>query len=617
MSDRVDLQAPVPAAPAEGRTEGLCLALLLALGLLPRLAFVTLFPIRPVSDFAALVDFALLFRNVSLTASGWHWDLLNPGLPLVLSFLLRIVPGPPEEVARLATAVVCGLVPVLPLLVWRGVLPLGTRLLASVTLALWPGQILFSGVVAQDNWVLPPAVGLACLAVRALVTPGEARPVAAGLTYAAGVAMRQEMLVALLPLVAVAAWSGGREGRWRRLALCTVAACIPLLLLMVQRERATGRFALTSSHAGLATLGAFVPGSTANAWTDPAPYLASRAPELLWHRERMQRAAGRLAVEEALRRPVFHAARISAAVASFLVEGEVANLYWSLLVPDGLPAGRQPLAGAVAARATPLLRIEMAIIQALFVASVLVAIRRRNLAILALGSAILLKIGIHAVTVSQGRYFVVVTAFELLVIALGVREAALARSGRLSAVALSAGALAGLGLFFLAPMAAARVQERDVDGPRTYRFTLTTPKQGGALTCVMDHGRLTGLHRTEASIETFQRDPSPGETATATCDLTGPKAPAPLVIQLYDAYAPGGLPDRMHVRVVIDGREVLRRDLAAEPGVGWMEVPVGTLGPGMKRKVLIEVAAVQPDPGAAWGKAANIRFRLARAEERR
>jgi hypothetical protein len=203
------------------------------------------------------------------------------------------------------------------------------------------------------------------------------------------------------------------------------------------------------------------------------------------------------------------------------------------------------------------------------------------------------------------------------VIALGVREAALARSERLAAVALAAGALAGLGLFFLAPMAAARVAERDVDSPRTYRFTLQAPKRGEALACVMDRGRLTELYRAEAAIETFQKDPAPGETATAACELTGPRAPVPLVIQLHDGYAPGGLPDRMHLRVAVDGREALRRDLAAEPGTGWIDVPVGTVGAGTKREVLIEVAAVRPDPGASWGKAANVRFRLVRAGEGR
>jgi hypothetical protein len=589
--------------------------LLLALGLLPRLAFETLFPTRPVSDFLALVDFALLLRNVSLTASDWHWDFFNPGLPLVLSLLFRIFPGSPEAIARLATAVLTGLVPALPFVLWRGALPLRSRFLAGGLLAVWPGQIVFSGVVAQDNWVLFPVVALGALAVRSLAR-GQGHPLAAGLLYAFGVAIRQEMLVVLVPLLAAASLGGRPEGRWKRALLaCALAAGIPLLLLAFQRQAATGRFALTTKHTGFSILGAYIPGATTDAWTNPRPYIASVEPSLLRDPEEAQRQGVRLALREALRRPVFHAARITASTLDFLTAGEVANLYWSLLAPEVLPPSHQARAQAFFRFVGPLLKIDMTLFLALFLATLLIAPVRRSPAVWVLSAAVALKVGLHAVTAAQGRYFLPVTALQILVIGLGAREAA-HRSRRRVVAAVAAGAVVATGLALLAPEAVARVQARDVDGPRTYRFTLTPRKHGGALACAMDRGRLTDLYRSQAAIETFQRDPSPGETATVDCVLTGPKTPVPLVLRLHDAYAPGGLPGRMVARVAVDGSEVLRRDLAAEPGVGWMDVPLGTVGPGTRRKVLIEVVAVQPDPGAAWGKAANVRFRLDRPEEK-
>ena len=132
----------------DARREWLGLALLLAAGLLPRLAFVTAFPTRPVSDFRGLVDFGLALRDHRAIAGGfYYWDFLNPGLPLTLSLILRLFPAWPDSAARLATAIATGLMPLLPYRLWRGVQPRWVRLLAGGMLALWPGQIGFSGVV--------------------------------------------------------------------------------------------------------------------------------------------------------------------------------------------------------------------------------------------------------------------------------------------------------------------------------------------------------------------------------------------------------------------------------------------------------------------------------------
>src|ERR1700690_4128497 len=178
--------------------EALALLLLLILGLAPRLLFVSGFPALPVSDTQGLVMFGLSLRDHGLLSPVWFWEMFNPALPLVLCGLFHIFPhADPGAVARLATACWCGLLPVLPFLIWRGVLPLWVRLLAGAALGLWPGQILFSGVVAQDNWVMLPAVALGALAVRALRASEPPRVVTAGLLYAAAVAFRQETLVML------------------------------------------------------------------------------------------------------------------------------------------------------------------------------------------------------------------------------------------------------------------------------------------------------------------------------------------------------------------------------------------------------------------------------------
>lgn len=592
--------------------EGAALAFLLFLGIAPRLAFVTVFPVQPVSDFRALLDFGLWMRDRSPITGGFFWTNLSPGLPLLLSVLLRIVPDSPETVARLATAVVSGLVPVLPFLIWRGVLPLWVRMLAGTVLAVWPGQIIFSGVVAQDNWVLPPVVALGALAARSLIAPDRRAPVAAGLLYALGVSMRQEMLVVLLPLALAAAGFASRESRrWKAVAACALAAGLPLLLLAMQRQEATGRFTLSPGHSGTSILGSYVPGATANAWTDPVPFVAAVEPALLNDVEELRRQATRLALQEALRRPAFHAARILASTANFLVASETESFYWCLVAPEVLPPARHAQAQAFAAGAVGPIRTELTILQALFFAALFLAWRNR--AVLVLSLAVGLKIGLHAVTVAQGRYFLAATALQILVIALGCWEAARLGSLRRPVAALGAGAAVALALALLAPPALAWVRGRDVDMQRTYRFALKARGAGGTLDCVIERGRLAAilLHE-EATLETFQADPAPGETAAAACTLTGSANGAPLVVQVFDPYAPGGLPGRMVQSVKVDGAEVFTRDLAAEPGTGWSEVPLGPASPGASRQVVIQVAAVQPDPGASWGKAANTRFRLAR-----
>lgn len=593
--------------------EAFGLALLLSAGLLTRIAFVWTFPTQPVSDFRSVVYFGVLMRDSSITAGGKLWDLLSPGLPLVLSWIFRVFPDSPESVARFSTAVATGLLPALPYLLWRGVQPFWVRLLAGGLLAVWPGQILFSGVVAQDNWVLLPAVALAALAVRAF-SAGRGYPLAAGLLYALGVSVRQEMLVVLVPLLVVAAGLWPRRERWpRRLLLCGLAAGLPLFLIAWQRQAATGRFALTSVHGGPAVLGSYIPGATANAWADPVPYIASVEPSLLEDREELGRRVMALTLREVRSRPFFHAARIAAFTLEFAVASESANLYWSL-GPDAMPPARVARAAGLVRVASPLLKIEMAILLALFVAALLLS--RRSPAVWVLAVAMALKIGLHALTVAQGRYFLTVTALQILGIALGAREAARRGSWRPVAAALAAGFVAAAAVFVFAPRAVAWVRARDVDVQRSYRFRLAVSSgEPKVFDCAIHRGRLTFVSPNGAKIETFHPNPLPGETAAAECVSSAAAPLPPLVIRLFDPYAPGGSPGRMVQRVAVDGREVLARDVSAEPGSGWSEIPLSPPAPGGKKTFVIELTAVQPDPGISWGREAATAFELAYPRE--
>jgi hypothetical protein len=560
--------------------EALWLSLLLAAGLLARLAFVIAFPIQPVSDFRGLVDFGLFMRDHSVVTGGYFWRFFNPGLPLVLSLIFRIVPGSPETAARLATAVATGLVPALPFTLWRGVLPFRIRLLAGGALALWPGQIVFSGVVAQDNWVLLPVVALAALAVRSLLA-GRGHPAVAGLLYAAGVAIRQEMLIALLPLLAAAALGSWRtESRRRALLAGLLAAGIPLLLLAFQRQAATGRFALTTDHGGLSLLGSYVPGATANAWADPLPYVAAVEPELLERPAELKRQAVRLALQAARARPAFHAARITAFTLDFAVRSEVYNLYWCLLVPEGLPPAR---ALELARRVPPVLQGEMTVLLALFLASLLLTPRRWSQPIWPLVAAMALKVGLHAVITAQGRYFLPVTALQILVISLAAENAGrVSRRGVMAALAV--GGIVAAGASWLAPRAVGWVRAHDVDRPRVYRFPLSDlaadPK---IFDCVVRRGRLVGLSETGAALQTFHPDPPAGETAAVECVSRSSLPVPPLLLRLPAA-------GQRSERVTVDGREVPVHDLALVPGSGGIEVPLGEPAPGKRKTFSIELA---------------------------
>lgn len=590
--------------------------LLLALGVGARAVFTTVFPTVPISDFRGIVDFALDLRDKSLFVPGYYWDVFNLGPPLALSVLFRVFPGDPAAVARYATAVWSGLMPLLPFLLWRRVLPLWVRVTAGLLLALWPGQVFFSGVIAQENWMIGLAVALACLAARALLDPGRrGYPVAAGLLYALAVSMRQEMLIVLVPPLLAAAGFFRREGwRPRNVLACGLAIGLPFLALAWQREKATGHFALSSMHGGFTLLGTVLPGATAIYWDDPVSYIASVEPDLVRDRHRMFAEAKRLAWAEIKRRPGFQALRVTSMALWFPFRGDADLLYWSVGAPESLPQSLRPRAEAFSAWVFRPLKAEMIAIQAFFLASLGLGIARRNWAILVISLSALMKIGLHAVLVSAPRFYMPSTALGFLVIALGAWEAVEAsrsKGWRGPLLALALGTLASVSLFFLGRPLITHVRLLDsVREQRTYRFLLTSWEHRGELRCVVRRGRLTALGETEAVLETLNVYPLSGEKGIAECTLTQPGPPVPLKIELLDSYEPGGFPGRVRQRISIDGREAVSHDPAAEPGTGWLAAPLGT---GSPRKITVEVDALSPDPGVPWGAAASARFHVSLA----
>ena len=405
------------------RSEFVFFVVIILLGVLPRLGFIILFPTQPISDFRGLVDFAVALSDSVFARGAWRWEFFNAGLPTILSGIMRISPASPETTARWATAILTGLVPILPYAIWHGVLSFRARILAGLFLALWPGQIFFSGVIAQDNWVIIPTVALSSLAVRSLVAHDGGHPCWSAVLFALGTFIRQEMFVVLIPVAFVSAGLGTGDKHLSRHLICWVIGVVLLLVLIAgQRAVATKQFTLITEHSGKSVLGAYVPGAGLDYWTDPSPYIASVDPSLLKDKERLRKESYRLALKEALRRPEFHLIRIVSAVLNCFGHPDASNLYWSLSASNVLPLDYKQRVGLVMRRILPSLNICTVIMHTLFVASCFSGLIRRKWSILVIASAVFLKMFIHAMIVAQPRYFMPAIALELLAIALWIDD---------------------------------------------------------------------------------------------------------------------------------------------------------------------------------------------------
>jgi hypothetical protein len=585
-----------------------------SVSLAPRLMFAGRFPTCPVSDFRSVVDLSTIMQDSIFARGAWHWQYFNPGLPLLLSLLHRISPLDPDSTARLATVVGMGLVPLIPIFVLRPVVTLRWRMLLGLLLALHPGAVGFSTVVAQDNWVTLPIVALCCTAMRVLFGSGKGKPVLAGLLYVVAFFIRQEMLLVLIPLTLGAAIGRVRAGalRTRNVAVLGSVVLPALLFGIMHRGIATGRFALTTEHSGTAMLGAYVPGTGRNHWTDPLPFVASEAPELLDNPTMLQPGAFRLAIRELMRRPWFHTIRVVAAVLEDLRRVDSANLYWSLGHPEVLPVEKHADAAKFGRRFRSFFDNWLVGLHILFLAAMWVLIESRQRVLLGLAvSTIGLKIAIHALSVSQPRFFVPIVALEYLFLGFAAREIVQNAFSRVRIIRSMA--IGGLLFGLLACTHSATESwflQHDVDHQRLYRFQV--PIQGGngeAVSCILDEGRLTQLAPT-VRFTMRNRDPQPNERVHLQCDVPPRAGGGSVHIGILDEYEHGDVPGRVVQRVHVDDHEVLVHDIGKRAGTGWNNVQLLGSEATNKVQVDIEVRAVAPDPGAAWGQASTSALRF-------
>jgi hypothetical protein len=179
-------------------------------------------------------------------------------------------------------------------------------------------------------------------------------------------------------------------------------------------------------------------------------------------------------------------------------------------------------------------------------------------------------------------------------------------------------------LLIFSPRLMAYVQSRDIDlQQHSYHFFLPLetgwrktwpPNQDTELNCTVNQGELEALWPgSSATLRTLQLNPAPGDKVVAVCQLTGVGDPQPVTLQVLDPYAPGGLGGRMMQRVEVDGVEVFSQDIAQQPGSGWANIPLGNVGTGTNKKVVIEVKAINPEPNAEWAYNSRTEFRLARS----
>lgn len=500
------------------------LILVLIAGLLPRIVFIQAFPTRPVSDFLSLLNFSIAFQVDWPAKAAWQWHFFSPGLPLILSLFLRLISQSPEAIGRWATAICTGLVPVIPYILWKDTFQLRTRILAAVMLALWPGQIVFSSVLAQDNWIILPVITLSVLAVRILVMRQDGKPIIAALLYALTVAIREDMLLVLLPIV-IPVTLGGKAGRRLRNFLIG-SSMVGLLFvgLIFLRGIATGRYTLLSSHLGNSILGAYVPGAGMG-WVDPNPYLQAVHPELVINavsRSELDRIMLRLAWQEFVHRPVFHIIRIVGSTFTNLFGIDIGVIWWSLTNDDVLPKEYQKSVEAFTNGIAPLLQIYPFLVHILLAFSVYFAISQRPLLkwISPMLLSIILKVGLHAIVVPQPRFFLVVIGLELLTFAV-ISEVCFKLETRPVFIrSLVLGILSVFAVYQLSIKARDYVWTHDVLSQLNYHFSLHMEAE--QVECRMNQGPLIFNSKNEAGFEILNSEPYYHESAITLC-IINPK----------------------------------------------------------------------------------------------
>lgn len=586
------------------------------------------FPTIPDSDFKGIVVFASTLAEHGITTGGWYWNLFSQGTSTILSFVIALAPSDPAATARMTTAVMLGLLPVLPLLLLRNRIPWWGCFLAAAIIAFQPALVIFSSVVAQDNWVILPVLAVACLAARNLWGDRMGYPVWAALLWCFAGYIREEMYLATLPLALAACWPLADSGlRLKRVLAFVGTAWLLLICIGMQRHAATGNFALTTNHGGSSILGSYAPGAGFG-WVDPQPFIAAKDPSLLDPPNRIRkklplaadeslngehsgdtgREQTKLAIAEILRRPGLHAVQRLGALYAAASDKDGTLEYWALTNPAVQSEATRIAATGFANTMAPFIYWGLIALHVLFIGAVCVALRGRSILMLVLIVTILLKMGIHVLVAMQGRFLMVTDALEALVVALAVVR--VIRRPRLG-IAFAVGALVAVAAFLAASHYYDRVQswvaaqEWDRDDLH-YRFILRLPH--AEINCHMDRGELTAINGNGAVFQ-LSREPIPGDIAEIVCIQRDEQH---LQLSVYDGYAPGGLPNRIVQEVLVDGKVIHRHDIADEPGAGWWSVDI----PSNSHAIVLRIEAISPDPGAAWGNAGatEIRFQMAGSE---
>lgn len=588
--------------------EILCFILLLLVAFLPRIGFVSIFPSHPTSDFQNLINFGLSFKLDWLAKGNIYWKYFSAGLPLILSLLFRIFPYDPEVISRWATVFITGSTALIPFLVWRDTLSLRARVIAGIFMSLWPGQILFSGIPAQDNWVLPTSVMLAALSVRILVNKEVGRPILGALLYVLTVSIRQEMLICMFPVAVVVVIGSDKKEFIKRSLVAVTIAALAFGFLIVQRGMSTGRYSLSSDHMGLTILGSYIPGS-GRGWGNPLPYLAIAAPEEL-QQDDYQKISVELALKELFSRPRYHLIRAIGTVSFHLFQAEDNYYWWSLSKQGVLSADKIDEATLFISKTDSWIKLPALLVQFFFFSSLFYVIfveRRKLLTVLPVLMVIFLKVSIHSVIVSEPRYYLTVIALQIVVFSVLVDGILLTRkTGPIFLGVLFGGGMVA-GLIFLAQYAQKTIDMYDGIRQKNYAFPLMV--EGLKVNCVLDKGVLLYQLNSGGAIRLEHQDPAPGEFSRISCSAFS-ETTMDIYISIMDGYEQGGTPERILQIVYVNGERIIRHDVADEIFLGWQDVYLGKISPGQPFNFSLEVKALKPDDGWGWGDVSNTAFKI-------
>lgn len=617
-----EVLAPPPRPDAEStrrvddRAMAIAMVIVVLASILVRLLLVSIFPTKPISDFQGIVQLANgIATEATFSADSLGWSTFSAGTSTVLGIIQYVLGGEPERSARLSTAVMMGLLPLIPLLLLRRVVSAGTRLLIAMGIAFMPALIVFSGVVAQDSWAIPPLLGLACLALRNHRLNGMGYPLWSAVLWCFGGFFRQEMLIVAFPLAVLAAWPIVDKAKlWRCLAVFAVSSALLLGAIGLQRQQATGHFAIGTRHGGQSILGSYIPG-VGFGWTHSRAYLASLEPDTKqrdWRTRSRDEGYG-LVMHEIAQRPIFHFLRRLGAMVYTATGADRSLQGWSL-GEKAQPPELQPAASRLANVSQLLVTLSLILLHALFVASLPMVWLRRDPAMTALALVVIAKLGIHFLVATQARFVLTIAPLEIVTVAIAFGDLRTRREWIVYASTLLAAFLALFGAWRALPAWASWVSSKDwpQNAPQ-YRFEFS--RNGAQVKCEMDRGLLASLDDNSFVVRSVTSEPKPNTVlANLRCQVeaSGP-AGKPLSLEVGDRYPAGGRPGNIMQEVEVNGVPVLRHDVGAKAWKGWSRVDLPATN-GRPIKFRVRVLAVNPAPGASWGgTAATTEIRLVAA----